>query len=96
MSSYKNILGRYLLSCSDDKTLRTWHIENKRNHKTLSAHNHFVQSIGKFILSTRTLSNIEILLCDRRIYNLHSDIHRTCAHCATGSVDTHIKIWDCR
>jgi WD40 repeat protein len=39
--------GKYLLSASDDKTLRVWDVANKRNHKTLQAHAHFVTSIGK-------------------------------------------------
>ena len=47
ISSYNYISGKYLLSASDDKTLRTWHIENKRCQKTITAHPHFVQSFGK-------------------------------------------------
>lgn len=39
--------GKYVLSASDDKTLRIWDIKNKRNQKTLDAHQHFVTSIGK-------------------------------------------------
>ena len=39
--------GKYLLSASDDKTIRVWDIHNKRNSKTLNAHGHFVTSLGK-------------------------------------------------
>ncbi|KAK3084392.1 hypothetical protein FSP39_012818, partial [Pinctada imbricata] len=37
--------GKYILSASDDKTLRIWDIKNKRNHKTLEAHSHFTTSL---------------------------------------------------
>ena len=39
--------GKFILSASDDKTLRVWDTQNKRNHKTLAAHPHFVTSIGR-------------------------------------------------
>ena len=39
--------GKYIVSASDDKTLRIWDIANKRNSKTLDAHQHFVTSLGK-------------------------------------------------
>lgn len=41
--------GRYLLSASDDKTLRVWDIKNKRCLKTLYAHQHFATSLGNDI-----------------------------------------------
>lgn len=39
--------GRFIVSCADDKTLRIWDFKNKRCMKTLSAHEHFVTSLGK-------------------------------------------------
>lgn len=39
--------GKYILSASDDKTIRIWDISNKRNMKTIEAHSHFCTSIGK-------------------------------------------------
>ena len=39
-----------MLSASDDKTLRVWDVPNKRNHKTLQAHSHFVTSVGQYLL----------------------------------------------
>lgn len=39
--------GKYIVSCSDDKTLRIWDYKNKRCAKTLVAHEHFVTCIGK-------------------------------------------------
>lgn len=41
--------GKYIVSCSDDKTLRIWDYKNKRCAKTLLAHDHFVTCIGKYI-----------------------------------------------
>eukprot|EP00050_Salpingoeca_kvevrii_P013089 m.26745 g.26745 ORF g.26745 m.26745 type:complete len:96 (-) comp4655_c0_seq2:228-515(-) len=37
--------GKFLLSCSDDRTVRVWDIAQKRCYKTLEAHAHFVTSI---------------------------------------------------
>lgn len=42
--------GKYLLSASDDKTIRVWDIKNQRNNKTLESHQHFVTSLGRKIL----------------------------------------------
>jgi len=41
--------GKYIISASDDKTIRIWDIKNKRNYKSLEAHQHFVTSIGTVI-----------------------------------------------
>lgn len=38
--------GKYLLSVSDDKTLRIWELKTKRCLKTLDAHSHFATCIG--------------------------------------------------
>lgn len=42
--------GKYLVSCSDDKTLRIWDYKNKRCAKTLAAHEHFATTLGKLLL----------------------------------------------
>lgn len=39
--------GKYMLTASDDKTVRIWDIKNKRCTKTLHAHQHFCTSLGK-------------------------------------------------
>lgn len=41
--------GKFIVSCADDKTLRIWDYKNKRCMKTLSAHEHFVTSLGKLL-----------------------------------------------
>jgi platelet-activating factor acetylhydrolase IB subunit alpha len=40
--------GKYVISASDDKTLRIWDLANKRNMKTLLAHGHFCTTVGKY------------------------------------------------
>ncbi|GBP13529.1 Lissencephaly-1 homolog, partial [Eumeta japonica] len=37
--------GKYLISASDDKTIRVWDFRNKRCMKTLYAHQHFCTSV---------------------------------------------------
>lgn len=39
--------GKYMISASDDKTIRVWDLHNKRCMKTLYAHQHFCTSIGE-------------------------------------------------
>jgi len=75
------------LSCSDDKTLRVWDIKNKRNTKIIEAHTHFCTSLGKI----------------NRFFFLYSliiffdlDMHRNKPFVITGSVDTSVKVWECR
>ena len=40
--------GKYAVSASDDKTLRVWDLKNKRNCKTVDAHQHFITSLGRY------------------------------------------------
>lgn len=46
--------GKFIVSCADDKTLRIWDYKNKRCMKTLCAHEHFVTSMGKHLLTQQT------------------------------------------
>jgi WD40 repeat protein len=41
--------GKYIVSCSDDKTLRMWDFKNRRCAKTLVAHEHFATCLGMLI-----------------------------------------------
>ena len=52
--------GKYILSASDDKTLRVWDIANKRNSKTIEAHSHFVTSLG-ITLATLCMSSSVVI-----------------------------------
>ena len=54
--------GKYLLSASDDKTLRVWDLAHRRCHKRLDAHTHFTTSIGQQQHSA-LLSHVYMLPC---------------------------------
>lgn len=41
--------GKYIISVSDDKTLRVWDIRNVRCLKKLEAHPHFCTCLGELI-----------------------------------------------
>ena len=53
--------GKYLLSASDDKTLRVWDLAHRRCHKRLDAHTHFTTSIG--LQHSALLSHVYMLQC---------------------------------
>jgi len=62
--------GKYLYSCSDDKTVRIWDLQTFKNVKKITdAHTHFVSTIA---------ANSKYLVV------------------ATGSVDTTVKVWECK
>lgn len=54
--------GKYIVSCSDDKTLRIWDYKNKRCAKTLVAHEHFVTCIGKTKTFVHSSFHVHIFL----------------------------------
>ena len=50
--------GKYLLTASDDKTLRVWDIAHRRCHKTLDAHTHFATSLGETLVEGTTTKRV--------------------------------------
>ena len=81
--------GKFLLSASDDKTIRTWDLVTGRCIKTLEAHSHFVTSMawgrapapGAAAAGTNGLANGATAVVVQPINVL-----------ATGSVDQSVKI----
>lgn len=60
--------GKYLISCSDDKTLRIWDYKNKRCAKTLAAHEHFATTLdfhksAPFVLTGSVDMTIKVWEC---------------------------------
>lgn len=107
----KNKSGPFLVSGSRDKTIKFWDVTSGMCLFTLNGHDNWVRQIrfhpkGRYLLSCsddKTLRTWHIEnKRNHKTLNAHQhfvqsiDIHRTCAACATGSVDTNIKIWDCR
>ena len=100
--------GKYLLSCSDDKTIRCWDFEQEgRCVKTIdNAHAHFVTCL-KWAPSTQKHSNINVeatngaesprpngqpLTPVKKKQDAKEVLTVRCV-VATGSVDQSIKIW---
>lgn len=86
--------GKYLISSSDDKTIRTWDLTSGRCVKTLEAHNHFVTCLawGRIPLSRATPADVTngngilpngIVPEDAKVTNVM----------ASASVDFQINIW---
>lgn len=59
--------GKFIVSCADDKTLRIWDYKNKRCMKTLSAHEHFVTSLGKRSYKHSLVSEMHIRCFDDQV-----------------------------
>lgn len=81
--------GKYLLSASDDHTIRVWELATGRCVKTVQAHSHFVACMawGRQSTSVNTengaTTNGSAASEPEKIINV----------VATGSVDQTIKIW---
>lgn len=81
--------GKFLLSCSDDKTIRVWELASGRCIKTVEAHGHFVQSMAWGRATTGgTVPNGAGPSSDGK-----GEEEKRVNVVATGSVDQTIKVW---
>ncbi|XP_046544028.1 LOW QUALITY PROTEIN: lissencephaly-1 homolog [Haliotis rubra] len=63
--------GKFILAdkrMTKNKALRVWHIKNKRNHKTLEAHTHFVTSLdmhrtAPYVVTGSVDQNVKVWEC---------------------------------
>lgn len=77
--------GKFLLSVSDDKTLRVWDLATARCLKVVEAHSHFVTCLawGRSRVDVNANTGARASEQDLQPVNV----------VATGSVDLSLKIW---
>lgn len=86
--------GKFLLSTSDDKTIRVWDLATGRCTKTVQAHSHFVSCIawGNLALGNGATANDGRKVGTDGKLNGPAEAKRVNV-VATGSVDLSVKIW---
>ena len=103
-------LRDFIATGSRDKKIRVFDVKSGRCVVILAGHDNWITDLffhpnGKYLISTADdksirMWDLQIGRCYRKIYNAH-DHFISCfdmkgKFAATGSVDTSVKIWQCR
>ena len=100
----------YLASGSRDKTIKIWEVKNSRCVITLIGHDNWVTDLcfhpsGRYLLSVSDDKSLRVWdltsgRCTKKLLNIHS--HFVSSICikqktvVTSSVDSSLKVWNCR